>query len=246
MESTVERRNTAPGSRRRIRTAVVLLVALLPTVPLAACVSGGGQGPGDPEAGDAGPGGDSSRARVVRVDAPNAEVATRWAGLEFSALLVKSPADRVRVRARVRNVGSGLLSRHVPWCLVRLRAYLDGRVLPDPVQERECAGFERLVSLAPGESTEYHHWIPAERLLPDDRDEAVVVLRVRLPRETRPGVPPRAEREMTLARLEVRRWPGRQSRDSGSLSCEVREQGGGARADRRHSDGSTNPCENGR
>lgn len=126
-----------------------------------------------------------------------------WAGLRTTLSLLPSSPDRLRVRAVVRNVTDGPVTREVPWCVIWLRLYRDGRLVLDHGAREGCPGAIRVLALAPGEERVFHESLLARQVLPEGTEEACFLVRAYVPRGGRPGLP-RAEMEATLGDAELR------------------------------------------
>lgn len=124
-----------------------------------------------------------------------------WAGLELTWELVRSPPDRVRVRAVVSNGGERHVERELPYCVIRIRLYREGRLAWDQGSDGACAGI-RSIRLPPGADAAYRSSVTAGEVLGPDVPPGDFLVRVHLPGSRRPG-PPRAEMELTLGQITL-------------------------------------------
>lgn len=131
-----------------------------------------------------------------------------WADLRLRVRLVSSPPDRVRARGTLTNVGDRPLAREVPYCVVMLRIYRDGRRIWSDGARGGCFG-RRVVRLEPGESRRFDRSLRAARILGDSLPAGPYLVRAYWPGTRRPGAV-RTEMEVTLG--EVRLEPPRDGR----------------------------------
>lgn len=139
-----------------------------------------------------------------------------WAGLRYAFSLLPSPADRIRVRASVRNATDGSGTWEVPWCVIWLRLYRDDHLVLDHGVRQGCEGSVRTVDLRPGEERVFHESLAAGDVLAEGTEEARFLVRTYVPRSDRLG-PPRSEMEVTLGDVVLRRETVVPSPDTAAL-----------------------------
>lgn len=126
-----------------------------------------------------------------------------WAGLRIGWELLPSPPDRIRVHAVVANRSSRFVARELPYCVIRVRLYREGELIWDQGAGEACFGLRR-VRLSPGEEADFRSTVTAGEVLGPHTRPGDFVVRVHLPSSRRPGLPPRAEMELTLGETTLK------------------------------------------
>lgn len=124
-----------------------------------------------------------------------------WADLDIRWELVPTPPDRIRVHAVVSNRSGRALDLELPYCVVRIRLYREGRLAWDEGGEGDCDGIRR-IRLAPGEASDFWSSATADEVLGPDLPPGDFLARIYLPGSRRPG-PPRADLELTLGEITL-------------------------------------------
>lgn len=119
-----------------------------------------------------------------------------WAGLRLEVRLLPSPPDRIRARGTLVNLEERPLAREVPYCVVMLRIYREGRRIWGDGTQGDCFG-RRVVRLEPGESRSFHRSLRADHILGDTLPAGRYLVRAYWPGASRPGAL-RTEMEATL------------------------------------------------
>lgn len=137
-------------------------------------------------------------------DAPGTvpgSAAFEWADLRLEVRLLPSPADRLRARGTLTNLDERFLAREVPYCVVMLRVYREGRRVWSDGARSGCFG-RRIVQLAPGESQQFHRTLKARRILGETLPAGRYRVRAFWPGARRPGAV-RTEMEVTLGEVRL-------------------------------------------
>lgn len=138
---------------------------------------------------------------------PPSRESAAWAGLRYEIALRPSPLDRLRLRATVTNVSGGFREQLLPFCLIRIRLYRDGRLAWDQAAAEGCGEGVRLLRLRAGESRSFSRTLTAERVLGDSLEPGRYRLRAHLPGSDRPGRP-RADMTFELGQVTLERSEG--------------------------------------
>lgn len=106
------------------------------------------------------------------------------------------------MHAVVANGGSRVVARELPYCVIRVRLYREGKLTWDQGADGACAGL-RQVHLAPGEEVDFRSSVTAAEVLDPDTPPGDFLVRIHLPSSQRPGLP-RAEMELTLGETTLK------------------------------------------